>query len=464
MMFKAGELIRGRRPIYEKTVGDTYNLYSGHCSGSIVCLEKMAAASKILIRTAGGLLCDRNDSNKRGTEPSRASTLMENPQNRNHHSLHSSNRAGYRTRGSRKSHRIILLFLIALLSTLFVALQLRPRPDAVQIDAALRALSNARNVRADVFAPTQFHAAETSLRALIAEWQAQNRRCFLVRDYHRTIELASCVDSLSKISLLSATHEKDSLYFNTIILFQKLRSSLAQFKESFGELPINRDHRDQLTRSELLVSEGCLALKNGEVMLARKRLETAETLLTNVTTEVHSNMQGYFERLPQWTQWAERTIAWSRNNKRTAIVIDKMEHTLSLYQNGNGALKIPVELGMNWIGAKSRNGDLATPEGQYFIRYKKNLSKFHKALEIDYPNAEDRKRLCDARLGRSESSAANLGGNIEIHGGGGKSCNWTDGCVALANSDIDKLYPLVCVGTPVTIVGTVNHELLEHYR
>jgi len=181
MMFKAGELIRGRRPIYEKTVGDTYNLYSGHCSGSIVCLEKMAAASKILIRTAGGLLCDRNDSNKRGTEPSRASTLMENPQNRNHHSLHSSNRAGYRTRGSRKSHRIILLFLIALLSTLFVALQLRPRPDAVQIDAALRALSSARNVRADVFAPTQFHAAETALKALIAEWQAQNSRCFLVR-------------------------------------------------------------------------------------------------------------------------------------------------------------------------------------------------------------------------------------------------------------------------------------------
>jgi lipoprotein-anchoring transpeptidase ErfK/SrfK len=62
------------------------------------------------------------------------------------------------------------------------------------------------------------------------------------------------------------------------------------------------------------------------------------------------------------------------------------------------------------------------------------------------------------------STGVILGGNIEIHGKGGKLCNWTDGCAALSDADIDTLYSIVSVGTPVTIIGTTSSSLADSLR
>jgi murein L,D-transpeptidase YafK len=114
-----------------------------------------------------------------------------------------------------------------------------------------------------------------------------------------------------------------------------------------------------------------------------------------------------------------------------------------------------AELGYNSAGNKSRSGDGATPEGRYRITSKKPVgqSTYHMALLLDYPNAADRRRFererRAGRIGRNVSP----GGLIEVHGEGGRGKDWTKGCVALTNSEMEDLFARVDIGTPVTIVG-----------
>lgn len=111
-----------------------------------------------------------------------------------------------------------------------------------------------------------------------------------------------------------------------------------------------------------------------------------------------------------------------------------------------------VALGGHPEGAKDRQGDHKTPEGVYVIDEKKPASQFHKALHVSYPSEADRERA--KKLG------VNPGGDIEIHGLGAKwgwvgaahrANDWTDGCIAVTNEEIDEIYPLIKVGTPVEI-------------
>jgi murein L,D-transpeptidase YafK len=80
-------------------------------------------------------------------------------------------------------------------------------------------------------------------------------------------------------------------------------------------------------------------------------------------------------------------------------------------------------------------------------------SRYHRALLLDYPNAADRERFAAAKRRGEIPRGAGIGGLIEIHGEGGRGQNWTEGCVALSNRDMDDLFRRVGTGTRVTIVG-----------
>ena len=124
---------------------------------------------------------------------------------------------------------------------------------------------------------------------------------------------------------------------------------------------------------------------------------------------------------------------------------------MELLAGGNVIRTYKVALGRGGLAPKEREGDGRTPEGHYVIKAK-YVSKYHKALRISYPNAEDRKRT--ARLGVSP------GGSILIHGlpnGQGwvgaahRLYDWTLGCIAVTDEEIDEIYKLVPLGTPVEI-------------
>jgi murein L,D-transpeptidase YafK len=134
------------------------------------------------------------------------------------------------------------------------------------------------------------------------------------------------------------------------------------------------------------------------------------------------------------------------------ILIEKNKRTMSL-MSGTEVLKTyKVALGKQPTGPKERQGDHKTPEGIYAVDAKVSNSKFHKALHISYPNSVDRERA--KKLGVSP------GGDVEIHGIGEgwewlgakhRLYDWTDGCIAVTNEEIDEIYPLVRVGTVVEI-------------
>ena len=134
------------------------------------------------------------------------------------------------------------------------------------------------------------------------------------------------------------------------------------------------------------------------------------------------------------------------------ILIQKSAHTMTL-SKGNMVLKTyKVAIGRGGSAPKTRAGDHKTPEGDYRVDIKKNASRFHRALHISYPNEADLERA--RRLG------VNPGGDIEIHGienGLGwigslhRTFDWTDGCIAVTDQEIEEILNLVPTGTRVEI-------------
>ena len=147
------------------------------------------------------------------------------------------------------------------------------------------------------------------------------------------------------------------------------------------------------------------------------------------------------------------------------IVVYKKERKLELYSDQTLLRTYRVGLGFSPVADKQREGDGATPEGDFYIFVKNNKSAYYLSLGVSYPNAEDAERgLRDGLITKAQHDAiveairnkaappqyTKLGGLIYIHGHGAKS-DWTWGCVALENEDIKELYDAVSVGTTVTI-------------
>lgn len=163
-------------------------------------------------------------------------------------------------------------------------------------------------------------------------------------------------------------------------------------------------------------------------------------------------------------------IAHSRRRGSSLIIVEKHPRLLILYRAGHPARLFPVELGFAPLKDKRHAGDGATPEGVYFVRKKRDLDQtaFHRALLLSYPNRADRIRFRrNRRLGLVPAHAG-IGGLIEIHGmGSGQGIDgidWTAGCVALSNADMDILFAHSSVGTRVIIVREACSTAFESYK
>jgi len=138
--------------------------------------------------------------------------------------------------------------------------------------------------------------------------------------------------------------------------------------------------------------------------------------------------------------------------KADRIVVVKSDHTMTLMAGGRTLKVYKVSLGRGAPGPKEHEGDNKTPEGEYVIDQKNAKSRFHLALHISYPNADDKKRAHDAGL--------DPGGAVMIHGlenGLGwlgpiqHDVDWTEGCIAVSNPEIEEIWRLVPTGTPIEI-------------
>jgi murein L,D-transpeptidase YafK len=151
--------------------------------------------------------------------------------------------------------------------------------------------------------------------------------------------------------------------------------------------------------------------------------------------------------------------------KDPSIRVWKREGVVELACEGQVRRTMPASFGRNPVGPKEREGDERTPEGTYRVSSKVKNERFHRFLGVSYPNAEDRRR--GAALG-----VTRLGDGIGIHGTRarlaplarawtravgmlGLASVWgpTDGCVGVANEDVEALFDAVAVGTPILIAA-----------
>ena len=134
------------------------------------------------------------------------------------------------------------------------------------------------------------------------------------------------------------------------------------------------------------------------------------------------------------------------------VVVKKGKRKLHLYRDCRLVKTFPIDLGENPKGPKLCQGDMRTPEGLYRVVEKKDRgqTKYYLALLLDYPNDQDRARYEGAVRKGTVSSAAGIGGLIEIHGEG-RGEDWTEGCVALYNHHMTELFSHIPEGTPVWI-------------
>jgi lipoprotein-anchoring transpeptidase ErfK/SrfK len=241
-------------------------------------------------------------------------------------------------------------------------------------------------------------------------------------------------------------------------LYPEVRSEVVRAQAEIGEAGMGR-------REAAAMERAITSLRLAEKLAAGGRQGQAAEELAEArqgAAVVHGEWRALHARfgdprnLRLWREWAEETIETSRRADETVILIDKLRRRVTLYSDGRQIAHFPAELGANGLRRKEHAGDRATPEGLYRVVQVKRapVTKFYKALLINYPNDEDRMRFALGQRRGAISHGARIGNLIEIHGAGGEGRDWTDGCVALTNEDMDRLFAHVRVGTPVTIVGT----------
>jgi murein L,D-transpeptidase YafK len=134
------------------------------------------------------------------------------------------------------------------------------------------------------------------------------------------------------------------------------------------------------------------------------------------------------------------------------LVVYKRERKLVLFSQGKELRSYKVALGAEPVGPKTRQGDHRTPEGLYILDSRNSNSHYYKAFHISYPNSKD--------IAAARESGNSPGGDIMLHGlpkeyawvGKAHSLHdWTDGCVAVSDEEMDEIWKLVRVGTPIEI-------------
>jgi len=136
------------------------------------------------------------------------------------------------------------------------------------------------------------------------------------------------------------------------------------------------------------------------------------------------------------------------------VLVKKSTNKMYLIDDGEVMKEYKVSLGQNPIGDKVQRGDLRTPEGRYLLDYKNENSKFYRSLNISYPNEYD--------VAEATARGVDPGDAIVIHGlpngvrdsdikGEMYPLNWTEGCIAVRNKEMDEIWQLVDVNTPIEI-------------
>lgn len=269
------------------------------------------------------------------------------------------------------------------------------------------------------------------------------------RLFSRAAQLA---DSAARYGVTAAAKRKRELEDKV----QCLRAELAGQQLSSGRELGSLALRKALTVAELKLAVAASNLESSSdqtlttIAHAENAIETVNALLDEERSLAESD-----KSISEY--WLTETVKWSMATGCAALIVVKRGHHAYLLKRGRVDGAFQVDLGYNSSFRKLHSGDAATPEGIYRIVKKRETgSSFYKSLELDYPNAEDLRRFNLAQQSGRIPYGTGAGDGIAVHGDGGVGWDWTDGCVALSNQDMDRLMQSLNIGDRVAIVRYVD--------
>jgi lipoprotein-anchoring transpeptidase ErfK/SrfK len=369
-----------------------------------------------------------------------------------------------RSRGELVRHALRILAVVLVLFTPVWAagrLLIAMNADAPVREAlALKfSLGRARQARATEFAFTDLKIAEAAVEQALSEhYRTVSEKTGFLRYALVRKHLQGAQEKVNW-AWLRAKERGETARADAGKLIEEGLSKVATAESALARAPIGSAVRAPLARARTSLASATMRLKAGDFDAAAREASAARGLADDALVRIRSFTETFQtgESARKWARWVRETIAISRATGDVAVVVDKLNHKCYLYRGGVLQQVYSADLG-GPIHDKLKAGDRATPEGMYRVIQKRGpgQTKYYKALLINYPDDEDRAAFALAKRKGWVSKYARIGGLIEIHGEGGRREDWTLGCVALANRDMDQIFRIVSVGTPVTIVGTIT--------
>ncbi|MCZ6600068.1 MAG: L,D-transpeptidase [Acidobacteria bacterium] len=360
-----------------------------------------------------------------------------------------------------RGHRRALLILVATL-VLFAALLIPrdtpPSPEALRSPLRRLVQEAPPGTPRPVLDENVGMVSHLQQQATIAV-SRQSRRLPLLRGYTEARRLLATAAAAADEALQAMATQQASARQEAMTRIALAQEALLNARVVGARVHLQSAGRQALIQQEIALEEAQRNLTRGDYDAAIRK---AGQVLAGSRNE-QENAARTLARLRDqttvalWRRWVDQTVAWSRRQSSTALVVDKAGHRLLLYDSGRLLTTFDVDLGLNPIPDKLHEGDNATPEGRYHVSRVRDGddTRYHRAFLLDYPNDEDWVRFKQARGEGRFPPETQIGGLIEIHGYGGRGDDWTNGCVALTNPEMDFLDGWVKKGTPVTIVGAL---------
>ncbi len=362
---------------------------------------------------------------------------------------------------SRWAHKGRWLVFLALLllggSALTLRVRARTRFDPAVAEGARQALDSARRSSGASWSPAALTLAETTYRRGMEELRRQQNRFFLFRDLRPPTDTLALVETRAAEAMQDGDRRRVGVRGEAVAVLDRLSEVLEMMDDLETRASLPREGRVGLASARMGFVEASALMEAGAYQEAQDRAERALAKARDVADVLGEAFLRFAdaERVQTWRTWIDETVAWSRNNKAVALVVIKERNVLDVYREGRKVLSLSADMGSNNLAQKYRQGDQATPEGRYRVQQVKGRGQsiYYKAFLLDYPNAEDLRRIRAAKDAGIIPAGAGPGALVEIHGEGGRGQDWTNGCVAVTNANMDQLFQMVKVGTPVTIVG-----------
>jgi len=355
---------------------------------------------------------------------------------------------------------IIALLAFAAFISLFVLILVEsvPEPPVVEMAEARESLSDAAAKDAGSYSGKLYGEARVLYDSAMATWKRENRKFIYFRDYDRVVEFASQAERKAVQAAASSRKNSENLEIKLKHKIDSLNRLILEFDRLFRSYPLTRESHGRFSKGKMLLKESELAYGKKQFLQSNIKMTDAEYLLTSSYDNALSRLRDYFSSFPDWEAWLEKTIDDSKRHHSYSIIVDKYARKCYIYLNGNIKHEFDVELGRNWVGDKRQRGDMATPEGMYKVtrKFDRGRTKYYKALLIDYPNENDKLEFKNEIEAGTLDPDARIGSMIEIHGNGGRGIDWTEGCIAVTDKEMDTIFRIATVGTPVTIVGSMR--------